>query len=487
MAFCHGLKNRHNTGMEFPVWLMAIFLFSLGCCVGSFLNVVIWRLPARGTLVTFKNKTAPLTLSWPPSHCPLCDDAIAWYRNIPVLGWLMLRGKCRSCKAPISARYPLVELGTGLIFLSLYLGFFQGHWNSGAIASIFGGALPMVVDLIFVSGLLAASAIDADFFIIPLGIPYLIMAVALCSCVFGAPAMLPAVVPASVWGKLALGGTLGLILSNILLYAKILPRSFDYSAASSGDSASAPMPLIPPPTLKKSWPQMASAMLISLIILSAWLVLSAEAAAFITMLGGILVFLIGVLPRPAEVPDDSQQVLEESADINARREIRKEILFLLPPIVLAILAALLPLPLPAAPFLARLLGTLLGLLVGGGMIWFTRILGTLAIGRVAMGAADAPLMAAIGAVVGAPVVVVVFFLAPVLGLIWAVVLKFQGKPNVLPYGPWLSMAAILALFVGNPLIHWYAGELFPAAPLQKQSMVIWPGEPSPAVQHNNQK
>ncbi len=472
--------------MEFPLWLMAGFIFVLGCCVGSFLNVVIWRLPARGTLVTFQNRTARLTLSWPPSHCPVCQNAIAWYRNIPVFGWLCLRGKCHTCRVAISPRYPLVELGTGLLFLSLYLGFFLAHWNSGATPTIFGGALPMLLYLIFVSGLLAASAIDADFFIIPLEIPYLIMAAALASCIFGAPKMLPAVVPASVWGKLALGGTVGLLLSNVLLYLKVMPRSFDIANCPRGDWSDGPMPLIPPPTLKQSWPQIIAGIVISIIIALAWLLCVARVAAFVTMIGGMLVFLIGVLPHPINVPDDSRQVLEESDDINARREISKEILFLLPPIGLAMVAAFVPLPLPAEPWLARLLGVLLGLLVGGGTIWLTRILGTLVMGRVAMGAADAPLMAAIGAVVGAPAVAVVFFLAPILGLIWAMVLKVQGKPNILPYGPWLSMAAILTLFVGHPVINWYAGQLFPKPPVN-QSTIIWPGEPARPAATKNQK
>lgn len=463
--------------MDFPVWLLATFVFLLGCSVGSFLNVVIWRLPTRGTLVTFQNKTAPLTLSWPPSHCPHCHQAIAWYRNIPVLGWLWLRGKCHSCHASISARYPLVELGTGLIFLSLYLGFFSAHWNSQATATIFGGAVPLLLYMIFVSGLLAASAIDADFFIIPLGLPYLLMAVALASCVFGAPKMLPAVVPASFLGKAALGGTIGLLLSNALLYLNILPRSFSAPSESGGESTLSPMPLLPPPVLKKSWPQITAGLIITMLIAVAWLLVSPRLAALLTMVGGMLVFLIGVLPRPLEVPDDSQQVLEESAAANVRREMGKEILFLLPPALLAIVAAMVPLPLPAVPWLARLSGVLLGLLVGGGIMWLTRILGTLIIGRVAMGAADVPLMAAIGAVVGVPVIIVVFFLAPIMALIWAVVLKFQGKPNVLPYGPWLSMAAILTLLVGNSIINWYAGQLFPAPP-PHQSTMIWPGEPA---------
>ncbi len=473
--------------MEFPLWLMSGFLFVLGCCVGSFLNVVIWRLPALGTIVTFKNRTGPLTLSWPPSHCPMCHNAIAWYRNIPVLGWLMLRGKCSSCQAPISARYPLVELGTGLIYLALYLGFFDAHWSHGATPDFRGGVVAMILYLVFVSCLLAASAIDADFFIIPLRLPYLVMAVALVSCIFGAPKMLPSVVPSSIGGKLAFGGTLGLLLSNALLFLKVLPRSFATPHVAADNVDNVPLPLIPPPTLQKSWPQIAAGFIIAVIVLLVWMLCWATTAALVTMVGGMLAFLIGVLPRPMLAPDDSQVVLDESADVNARREISKEILFLLPPICLAILAAAIPIALPALPWLERLLGVLLGLLVGGGMIWVIRILGTLVVGRVAMGAADAPLMAAIGAVVGGPAVIVVFFLAPILGLAWAVVLKFQGKPNILPYGPWLSMAAILTLFIGNPIIHWYAKQLFPANAPPHQSSVMWPGEPANPFSAANSK
>jgi leader peptidase (prepilin peptidase)/N-methyltransferase len=76
----------------------------LGLAIGSFLNVVIWRVP-RGESV-----------NRPASHCPRCDTAIKPYDNLPVLSWLLLRGRCRSCRNPISARYPLVELGTGVLF-----------------------------------------------------------------------------------------------------------------------------------------------------------------------------------------------------------------------------------------------------------------------------------------------------------------------------------------------------------------------------------
>ena len=74
-------------------------IFLAGLAIGSFLNVVAYRLP-RGE-----------SLAAPPSHCPNCDTPIRWHDNVPVLGWLLLRGRCRACGEPISWRYPAVELG----------------------------------------------------------------------------------------------------------------------------------------------------------------------------------------------------------------------------------------------------------------------------------------------------------------------------------------------------------------------------------------
>jgi len=77
--------------------LLATSVALVGACVGSFLNVVAWRLPRQESLL------------WPGSHCPRCGTPLAWFENLPVLGWLLLRGRCRHCHQPISARYPLVE------------------------------------------------------------------------------------------------------------------------------------------------------------------------------------------------------------------------------------------------------------------------------------------------------------------------------------------------------------------------------------------
>jgi leader peptidase (prepilin peptidase)/N-methyltransferase len=91
--------------------LVVVLCAALGLAVGSFLNVVIWRVPRGESVVR------------PGSHCPRCGHAIRERDNIPVLSWLVLRGRCRDCHAPISPRYPLVELTTGALFVVMALRF----------------------------------------------------------------------------------------------------------------------------------------------------------------------------------------------------------------------------------------------------------------------------------------------------------------------------------------------------------------------------
>ncbi len=99
-----------------------------GALIGSFLNVCIYRLPRGESIV------------WPSSRCPACARSIAWYDNIPILSFLVLRGKCRACGAPISFRYPLIEaanaVGYGVIFWHFGVG-----WGSAAYAVLFSALL----------------------------------------------------------------------------------------------------------------------------------------------------------------------------------------------------------------------------------------------------------------------------------------------------------------------------------------------------------
>jgi leader peptidase (prepilin peptidase)/N-methyltransferase len=127
--------------VPFHFWSVALFIF--GCMVGSFLNVCIHRLPLGESIVS------------PPSHCPHCKYSIPWYLNIPLITWLYLGGKCRNCGAPISIRYFLVELLTGITFLACWLQFGPA---SAPLALVY---------CFFLAGLIAATFIDFEHFIIP--------------------------------------------------------------------------------------------------------------------------------------------------------------------------------------------------------------------------------------------------------------------------------------------------------------------------------
>lgn len=89
---------------------LIIYLTLIGLCVGSFLNVVVYRLP-----LMLSGKRPELTLNTPASTCPYCGHAIRWRDNIPVISWLQLKGRCRDCNVAISMRYPTVELVTGIL------------------------------------------------------------------------------------------------------------------------------------------------------------------------------------------------------------------------------------------------------------------------------------------------------------------------------------------------------------------------------------
>jgi leader peptidase (prepilin peptidase) / N-methyltransferase len=91
------------------VSLLSFYAFALGAIVGSFLNVVIYRYPREESIV------------FPGSHCPWCGAAIRWFDNIPIVSFLVLRARCRACRAPISWRYPLVELANALFYLAIFL------------------------------------------------------------------------------------------------------------------------------------------------------------------------------------------------------------------------------------------------------------------------------------------------------------------------------------------------------------------------------
>ena len=146
-----------------PAWLVAGWATLSGACVGSFLNVVIARVPAGESVVH------------PGSSCPRCKKPIVWYDNLPVLSWLLLRGRCRGCALPISLRYPVVELlGGGLGWLA-----WRRHGFTAAA----------LAEFTFTALLLALAAIDLDTWLLPHRLTWALIALGLGAAVLGlAPA-----------------------------------------------------------------------------------------------------------------------------------------------------------------------------------------------------------------------------------------------------------------------------------------------------------
>ncbi len=373
-------------------WIICAFVFALGCIIGSFLNVVIYRLPREKSLVS------------PGSACPACGQPIRFYDNVPLVSWLLLGAKCRRCKARISARYFVVELITGTIFLGLYLAYFHTSVRPGVQVS--GGWLVYVVHVIMLAAFLAGSAIDLELWVIPLSICWLVTAVGLLgSSVAGfvtAPTLVRAYrlfpVASATTGALALGGAVGLLASWLLLKTGVLKRSYE----------------VP------------------------------EDAA--------------TVPDHGVEHDPSQPFLDDYP-FKHRLESCREVVFLAPIFAGALLAWLLTRgngPLAAAwagllerPLVAGLLGSLFGYFIGCGVVWATRIFGTLAFGKEAMGLGDVHLMGAAGAVVGPVMVTVAFFVAPFFGLGWAIFQMFFKKTRQIPYGPFLSLAVFTVMILHN--------------------------------------
>jgi len=372
-----------------PDWIWFVFIFVFGCCVGSFLNVVIYRLPRDKSLIK------------PPSACPACGRGIHFYDNIPLVSWLLLGAKCRHCKAPISPRYFVIELLTGLVFAGLFFLLFRTELRSGVGPFLQGGWFIYLTSIILLAALIAASAIDLQLWVIPLSICWFATAAGLIGSVVGVYVIDPAAI-----------------------------RNYTLLPSASAKTAS----------------------------------LAAGAAIGLAISWGLLV--TGLIKRSyeSEDPQDFSRNPEEPTEppFDHRLEICREIIFLLPIIICSLAAYWLSQKNPSIrtwwlnfsqqPVIAGLLGSLWGYLVGCGVVWFARILGTLGFGKEAMGLGDVHLMGAAGTVIGASLVVVAFFIAPFFGLAWAGLRTFFKKTRQIPYGPFLSLGIFTVMILHDRIL-----------------------------------
>jgi leader peptidase (prepilin peptidase)/N-methyltransferase len=405
-----------------PMWFWIVFLFAIGCCVGSFLNVVVYRVPRDKSLVK------------PASACPSCGKHIHFYDNIPLVSWLLLGGKCRYCKARISPRYFVIELLTGLVFIGTFLLYFNSGLRHGIPGFLSGGWILYLLSVVLFSSLIACSAIDLEMWIIPLSICWFATVAGLLG-----GAMAPLVIhPGTIRhffllptttdlvfinhatvASLSVGATIGLGISMLLLATGLVKRSYDFSEIQkSSENSEKPADST-----------------------------SGQAGS-------------------ASMNQDSGQAISQQAEgeFNDRIEMLREMLFLLPIVVCALAANWFFNQYPPLhqwwfgfsqrPVVEGVMGSLTGYFIGCAIVWATRILGTLAFGKEAMGLGDVHLMGAAGTVIGPLFIVIAFFVAPFFGLIWAAAQMLSKKTRQIPYGPFLSIGIVVVMIFHDGIINY---------------------------------
>ena len=384
-------------------WIWLIFVFAVGGCIGSFLNVIIYRMPLDKSIVN------------PPSACLSCGKQIAFYDNIPMLSWLVLGGKCRHCDAKISVQYFLVELLVAFAFAGLFVLYFVIDFRcfdidgaTGIMAFIRGGWLLYVVHIALFAAFVAASAIDLDLWVIPLPICWFVTLVGVIGSAVSRVVMDPMVVyhfrlfpSASLeTGAMGVGCMLGMCLSLLAVKKGLIKRSY----ADEDDEN----------------------------------------------------YKMTVEGREDDYEDTT----------NHRLEVLKELVFLAPIVVcgFGFLWIVKNTGLSqwwedfsGGPVVNGVLGSLWGYCIGCGLVWATRILGTLGFGKEAMGLGDVHLMGAAGAVIGPLFVLIAFFIAPFFGLLWVGGQIFSRKIRQIPYGPFLSLGVFAVIIFHDRIMDYLKG------------------------------
>ena len=562
--------------------MSVLFVFAFGACVGSLTNVLVYRLPLGMSAVT------------PPSRCPACSTKLTWRENIPIFGWLFLRGRCRFCKSSISPEYPLVEAFVALLFAAFFVIYYTIPADAQWLGIAWGQISPewaradsfdtwprttwpiFIVLLVLLGALTAMTIVDAKTFTIPLELPWFATATALLFHVGYAayltwtggslartapgtawsiplpgwsPSGLVRPGPASWWLGATFAATVGLIISNFLLYLKLIPRSFaDYpeweqSAIAAAAPAAAPLPsddrASPADSTNATTPAANALASPDADHSAAWRGLRAALLAFGVLViltgagkylgpasGGVappwIGFLLGFLSLPlvyaiavramerspaaphlppvptithpagdgtspsanqppVDVPITTPRLASAPESLppdmwiqypHARREMFRELIFLAPCIGLGLLGASLAanwagpwtfspnlgaaVPALSAPvWLDVSAGVLMGYLIGGGVVWAIRILGSLVFGKEAMGLGDVHMMAAVGACLGWIDPVLAFFGAAFLGVGWFLLSLVFGKgiKRALPFGPFLAVGTMLVWFAKPVIEH----------------------------------
>lgn len=376
-----------------PTALGAVLAAVLGALVGSFANVVVFRMP-RGESVVL-----------PRSRCPACGHALGPHELVPVLSWAVQRGRCRSCAAPVSLRYPLVEALFAALFAAVAL-----RWP---LYLADPGLLPLLAVLAMLT---MAALIDLDTFVLPDALTLPALALALAAAWLARPGGgLPG--PAEA----ALGAALGAgVLTLVNRLGGLALRRFA-------------------DTRERLWP------------------IGFDQVGVAALVAAVLGWRAGLLAAGLSV----------ALNLATRRTLRLPEPFVWGLWGLALV--LLPWGLAASPFEAlggSLAAAGVAALAGALYWWLAEIVGGAEEEAaeeddepVAMGFGDAKLAAALGALLGWQGVLVMLFLSFVAGAAGGVGGRLLGGDRTIPFGPYLLLGGLLALFFGDGLIAWYLGQL----------------------------
>jgi prepilin signal peptidase PulO-like enzyme (type II secretory pathway) len=477
-------------------WSLLIIIF--GLCVGSFLNVVIYRWPRDLSI------RRPL---W--SFCPSCRSTLHWRDNLPVVSYILLRGRCRYCQAPISLQYPLVELATAFSFLLIYDAFFVARLREG-ITDVAADWPILLAHWALAAGLVVLTVMDLEAYLVDIRVTWILTGLGLLlHTIWARPASILGdgwIRPGPYQAAVALAATVGLAVAAAI-WLRRQPAEPEATEDTSHEPSSTPPDqtgpenALPPdaeppsPPVSRIW---AFSLLGVLIVAAyvaaivwqdcqAWARLMEPArdaagrlvwqepprvdpALIRTGAGLVVLFVAMVLFASHPHPEEDQGIVEaiDAEAVDARRNALRELSFLSPAILLIVATIFV---LAGNPGLVQrvdgilhwqaigrwqplwgLATALVGWIIGGTLAWLTRILGTLGLGKEAFGMGDVHIMAAIGAIAGGTVAFIGFFAASLLALVGMVVILFRRQGRALPYGPWLALACFIVAIYQDKIL-----------------------------------
>jgi len=481
-------------------WIIPVAL--LGAIIGSFLNVVIFRLPLG------------LSISRPRwSFCPHCQTRIRPHHNLPIIGWLGLRGRCHHCRGVIAMVYPVVECMTALLFVMVWDVLFVARALPGVGAPASDWPLAIAYFVLF-AGLLATSVMDVESYTIDIRLCTVIMlAGVLCHAALGMPAELSrdalpsggtASRAASFAGELpdsiaVVGAAMGIAWFLTLLIAGGLAKrratqgepgdpgdGSEEQSSRSADSGETTAYLNTADQRFRPLPILTlAALVVGLVVWQRYAPdqefgLPMTAGSLRGLVGGSVLFFLLLLASIVQRDADEQIVEDIQAESeHARAMVTREFAWFIPAILIgaglfcyfrlagtmdAGFADLMGGASLGGPWLTHLHGTCqaaAAMVMAAALGWTVRISGTLAFGKEAFGTGDIYIMAAMGAVAGFWAVVFAFFLAALLALVGALVVVFCKSSRAIPFGPWLALGAFVELWLRGGLLAWFrpAGKL----------------------------